>query len=234
MLTELLDTIQCIDCVEGFKRIPNNSIDLIIADPPYGISRELNCKNQRLGRTAKLNFNFGEWDKFNKEWFEIAIKKTKGWIITFCAKKDIGTYWDILEKNDFVAIDSLAWVKPDPLPLNAKSRFLNAWESIVVGKKSGAYWGSKYFPNVLKFQAPKGRERIHPTQKPLELMKKLIELTTKRGGIVLDPFMGSGTTAVACKQLGRHFIGFEISKSFCEIAEKRTSNVSERLELFVQ
>jgi site-specific DNA-methyltransferase (adenine-specific) len=231
MLKEWLDTIQCIDCLEGLKKLPNNSIDLIIADPPYGISRELNCKNQRLGSTAKLNFNFGEWDKFNKEWFEIAIKKTKGWIITFCAKKDIGVYWNILEKSGFVAIDSLAWIKPDPLPLNAKSRFLNAWESIVVAKKPGAYWGSKYFPNIFKFQAPKGKDRVHPTQKPLKLMEELIELTTEKNAIVLDPFIGSGTTAVACKQLGRHFIGFEISKEFCELAKKRLSNVCERLRL---
>lgn len=233
MLKKWLNTIQCIDCREGLKKIQNNSIDLIIADPPYGISRELNCKNQRLGTTAKLNFDFGEWDKFDKEWFEIAIKKTKGWIITFCAKKDIGIYWNILEKNRFVAIDALAWLKPDPLPLNAKSKFLNAWEALVVGKKPGAYWGSRYFPNILKFQAPKGKDRIHPTQKPLGLIKKLIELTTKKGDIVLDPFMGSGTTAVACKQLGRNFIGFEISKEYCELAKKRLNRVNERLEVFL-
>jgi len=233
MLKKWLNTIQNIDCMEGFKKIPDNSIDLIIADPPYGISRELNCKNQRLGTTAKLNFNFGEWDKFNEEWFEIAIMKVKGWIVTFCAKKDIGKYWEILENNNFIAVDSLAWIKPDPLPLNAKSKFVNAWESIVVGKKSGAYWGSNYFQNVLKFQAPKGKERIHPTQKPVGLIKNLIELTTKKGGIVLDPFMGSGTTAVACKQTGRCFIGFEISKEYYELAKERLKRVEEKAELFL-
>lgn len=231
MQKKWLDTIQCLDCTDGLKEIPDESIDLIIADPPYGISRELNCKNKRLGTTAKLNFNFGEWDKFNKEWFEISVKKTKGWIITFCAKKDIGIYWDILEKNGFIAIDALAWVKPDPLPLNAKSRFLNAWESIVVGKQPGAYWGSKYMPNVFNFQAPKGKNRIHPTQKPLELIKKLIVLTTKINGVVLDPFMGSGTTAIACKQLGRQFIGFEISKEYCKSANERLNAISEAIRL---
>ncbi len=233
MIDSWLDTIQCIDCLEGFKKIHDKSVDLIITDPPYGISRELNCKNKRLGTTAKLNFNFGKWDKFNEEWFEIAIEKTKGWIITFCAKKDIGIYWDILEKNGFVAVDSLAWIKPDPLPLNAKSRFLNAWEAIVVGKKNGAYWGSNYFHNTLKFQAPKGKERVHPTQKPVGLIKTLIELTTKKGDIVLDPFIGSGTTGVACKQLGRHFIGFEISKEFCKIARNRISTTDNRLDKFL-
>lgn len=221
------------DCLDGMKDIPAESVDLVITDPPYGISRELNCKNQRLGTTAKLNFNFGAWDKFDTKWFEVAIHKTKGWMATFCAKKDIGVFWGILEKNGFVAIDTLAWIKPDPLPLNAKSRFLNAWEAIVVGKRPGAHWGSNYFPNILKFQAPKGKDRIHPTQKPLELIKKIIELTTKRHDIVLDPFIGSGTTALACKLLGRHFIGFETSQKFCKLAEKRINSTSESLELFL-
>jgi len=233
MIKKWMDTIQCIDCVIGLKKIPDSSIDLVIADPPYGISRELNCKNQRLGRTAKLNFNFGEWDKFNREWLEIAVKKTKGWIISFCAKKDIGIYWDILEKNGFIAIDSLVWQKPDPLPLNAKSRFLNAWEAIIVGKRSGAHWGSTYAHNIFKYQAPKGKERIHPTQKPLGLIRDLIKLTTRKGDIVLDPFMGSGTTAVACKNLGRHYIGFEIDKKYCEQAIKRVNSISSPIEDFL-
>lgn len=224
---EWVDSIQCINCLEGIRQLPDKSIDLIIADPPYGISRKLNCEGERLGRSAKLNFNFGEWDEFNKEWFELSVKKTKGWVITFCAKKDIGVFWDILEENKFVAIDALAWVKPDPLPLNAKSRFLNSWEALVVGKRSGAYWGSNYFTSVIQFQSPKGKSRIHPTQKPIGLIKELVRLTTREGDIVLDPFMGSGTTGVVCKTLGRHYIGFEISEEYCALAKERIQNSSE-------
>jgi len=135
-------------------------------------------------------------------------------------------------KNKFVAIDALVWVKPDPLPLNAKSRFLNAWEALVVGKRSGAYWGSEYFSGVIQFQAPKGKDRIHPTQKPLGLIKTLIQLTTKEGDTVLDPFIGSGTTAIACKVLGRHFIGFEVSAEYCKLAEDRIRNNPESIAMF--
>lgn len=209
-----LNTIQNIDCLEGFKKIPDNSVDLILTDPPYGISRELNCKNQRLGTTAKLNFHFGEWDKFNELWFDIAVKKTKGWIISFCAKKDIGFYWNILEKNDFKAIDVIAWQKPDPIPLNGKTKLLNAWEAAIIGKKAGAYFTGKCRHNIFKYQAPKGKSRIHPTQKPVALIEDLILLTTKKGDIVLDPFMGSGTTAVACVKTERNYIGFEIDKKY--------------------
>lgn len=217
--------------VEELKKIPDKSIDLILADPPYGISRDLNCKNKRLGTTAKLNFNFGEWDKFDKEWFEVATDKTRGWIISFCAKKDIGTFWNILEKKGFLAIDSLVWQKPDPIPLNAKSRFLNAWEAIVVGKKPGGIWNSSYQHNILKFQAPKGRDRIHPTQKPVDLIKKLIELTTKKGDIVVDPFIGSGTTAVASIELSRNYIGFEVSEIYCRQSMQRIKNFQRSLHL---
>ena len=224
-----INTIQCMDCVLGFDYIPNESVDLVITDPPYGISKELNCKGKRLGTTAKLDFNFGEWDKFNIDWFEIAIKKTKGWMMTFCAKKDVGYFIDILEKNGFVAIDVIVWQKPDPIPLNAKSRFLNAWEAIVVGKRPGAYWGSTYEHNIIKMQAPKGKNRIHPTQKPVELIKRLIELTTRKGDLVLDPFMGSGTTAVACIESKRDYLGFEISKEYHKQANNRISHTTTSL-----
>ena len=83
---EDLNKIYCIDCMEGFKKIPDRSVDLLLTDPPYGISRELNCKGQRLGTTAKLNFDFGEWDKLNHHWIEEALRKIKGWVIIFCAK----------------------------------------------------------------------------------------------------------------------------------------------------
>lgn len=213
-LKNWVNTIQNIDCLDGLKEIPDESIDLILTDPPYGISQELNCKGQRLGTTAKLNFNFGEWDQFNKEWFKIAVKKTSGWMISFCAKKDIGFYWDILEKSDFKAIDVIVWQKPDPIPLNGKTKMLNAWEAAIIGKKAGAYFSGRCQHNIFKYQAPKGKSRVHPTQKPVGLMKELITLTTKKGDLVLDPFMGSGTTAIACIATGRNFIGFEIDKKY--------------------
>jgi DNA modification methylase len=223
-LKDWTNTIQCMDCLEGLKQLPDNSIDLLMADPPYGISKKLNCKGKRLGTSAKLDFEFGEWDKFNEEWIKISIPKVKGWFISFCAKKDLGTYWNALEQDGFIAIDALVWQKPDPLPLNAKSRFLNAWEVAIIGKKPGATWNSTYQHNILKYQAPKGKNRFHPTQKPIELIKQLIELTTNKNDLVVDPFMGSGTTAAASKMLGRNYIGFEVDKEYCRKAIERVES----------
>ena len=224
-----INTIQNMDCVFGMQNLPDNSVDLILADPPYGISRELNCKGQKLGTTAKLDFNFGEWDKFNNEWFDIALKKTSGWMMTFCAKKDVGLFINKLEEEGFIAVDVIVWQKPDPVPLNAKSKFLNAWEAIVIGKKPNAIWNSSYEHNIIKVQAPKGKDRFHPTQKPLKLIQKLIELTTPKNGLVLDPFMGSGTTAVASIELHRNYLGFEISKDYWKQSIERINKLPQKL-----
>jgi site-specific DNA-methyltransferase (adenine-specific) len=229
IIKKWVDTIQCINCIQGIEQLPDNSVNLVLTDPPYGISRELNCKNKRLGTTAKLDFNFGAWDILDMKWVNLVLPKVSDWFITFCAKRDIGAIWGMLEKNKFVAIDALVWQKPDPLPLNAKSRFVNSWEALVCGKRPGGYWAGKYEHNIFKFQAPKGKSRIHKTQKPLGLIKHIIGLTTRKGHLVLDPFMGSGTTAIACKELKRHFIGFEISEIYCKEAEKRLVNTQDTL-----
>jgi len=225
-----LNTIQCIDCIEGLKKLPDNSIDLLIADPPYGISKKLNCKGKRLGTTAKLDFEFGEWDKFNKKWLEIAIPKIKGWFISFCAKKDLGVYWNALEHDGFIAVDAIVWQKPDPLPLNAKSRFLNAWEVAVVGKMPGATWNSNYEHNIFKFQAPKGKDRIHPTQKPLELIKRFVLGATKENDIIIDPFAGSGALPLVAHRYKRRYIAIEKEKEYYKLMIKRLE-ASEQLEM---
>ena len=219
------------DCVSGMKKIKNNTVDLLLTDPPYGISQTLNCKGQRLGSTAKLNFDFGNWDGIQDltRWCTPALKKVRGWAIIFCAKRDIGTYWSYLEQEGFVAIDSIVWQKPDPVPLNGKTKLLNAWESAVIGKRNGAFFGGYCTHNIFKYQAPKGKTRVHPTQKPLDLIIRLIELFTNQNDLVFDPFAGSGTTAVACKKLNRKFIGFEKDEKYHQIAEKRI-NISNKKE----
>lgn len=221
-----LNKIYNSDGIAGLNRVQDGSIDLLLTDPPYQISQKLNCKGQRLGRTAKLDFEYGEWDEKNGSadhigWVDAALPKVRGWAIIFCAKQDISYYWKYFEKHDFKAIDVIVWQKPDPLPLNGKTKMLNAWEGAIIGKRNGAVFSGFCTHNIFKHQAPKGKDRLHPTQKPLALFRKLIELTTKEHDIVLDIFMGSGTTAAACIQTNRNFIGFETEKEYCLKARKR-------------
>ncbi len=231
----VLNRIYNSDGVKGLDKIPDSSIDLLITDPPYGISQKLNCKGQKLGTTAKLDFDYGKWDQSWQDneqfikWADVALKKVKGWAIIFCAKQDISKYWSYFEKHGFKAIDVIVWQKPDPIPLNGKSKLLNAWESAIIGKKNSAFFGGYCTHNIFKYQAPKGKSRVHPTQKPLGLFKELIELTTQENAIVLDIFMGSGTTGIACKQLNRNYIGFETNKKYCMDAKKSIEKESIRI-----
>ncbi|HLC57512.1 MAG TPA: site-specific DNA-methyltransferase, partial [Candidatus Nanoarchaeia archaeon] len=164
-------------------------------------------------------------------WVGEALKKTKGWAVIFCAKRDIGRYWELLEKEGFIGIDALVWQKPDPVPLNGKSKFLNAWESAIIGKRNSAFWGGYCTHNIIKCQAPKGKDRIHPTQKPLKLIQELIRLTTKENDIVLDPFMGSGTLPVVAKMHGRKFIGIDNNEEFVDLSNKRLALASKEEKL---
>lgn len=204
------------DCMTELDKIHDNSCSLLLTDVPYGINKTLNCKGERLGTTAKLDFEFGNWDSVSFDWCEKALKKTKGWVIIFCAKRNIGDYWDILEKNGFIGVDSLVWQKPDPLPLNGKTKFLNAWESAVIGKRNGAVFNGYCTHNIFKYQAPKGKDRFHPTQKPLKLFQELIRLTTNKDDVVLDPFAGIGTTALACLNESRNYICIEKEQKYFE------------------
>ena len=107
VLDSLLNKIHNIDCMKGMKAIPDSSIQLLIADPPYGISKTLNCKGQKLGSTAKIDFDFGDWDTDNgqnfTEWCKEGLKKTSGWAIIFCAilvvLKKILVFIGIIWKN---------------------------------------------------------------------------------------------------------------------------------------
>ena len=113
--------------------------------------------------------------------------------------------------------------------MNGKTKMLNAWETAIIGKKAGTNFNGKCQHNVFKYQAPKGKSRIHPTQKPIGLIRELVLLTTKNGDTVLDPFMGSGTTAIACIETKRNYIGFEIDKKYHKQSLERIKNLQRPL-----
>jgi len=249
-----LDKIYNMDCIEGMKQLDDNSIDLIVTDPPYGITQ---CK----------------WDKklaLNILWSEIKrIIKSKKPII-FTASQPF-TSKLVMSNIDWFKYEWI-WCK------NKASNFLNAtWqplkehEEILVFASSGKpiynvqltnridkernkyFYKKKFKTNpkhvgncdrVKKYTNISKRypstilqidvERNgHPTQKPLKLFEYLIKTYSNENNIVLDCFIGSGTTAVACKRLHRHFIGFEINKEYYDISLQRLLNVPGRLENWI-
>jgi site-specific DNA-methyltransferase (adenine-specific) len=224
----MIDRIIQGDCLDVMKDIPDKSIDLVLTDPPYGISKQLNSnkpktKSHFYRRKTQVNYNFGEWDNATFEWVDLVLPKIKGWFCSFCAKEHIGLLYSKLIANEFVGINTCVWEKPNPVPLNSKTGFLNSWESFVVGKRSNGIFNSGYQKNIFKCVVEYGTHRFHPTQKPVDLIEDIVSLLSNENDIILDCFLGSGTTAVACVNLKRHFIGIEKEQEYVDIANKRVA-----------
>ena len=216
------------DSIEFMKELDNNSIDAIITDPPYNISRDNNFKT--MGRNG---IDFGEWDKnFNlTNWIKIAqsLLKKGGNIVIFNSWKNMSYIVEELEKNNFEVKDLIRWKKTNAMPRNRDRRFITDYEVAVWAVKKGGKWtfnrlsDTYEIPEIVGGITPKS-EKInggHPTQKPIYVMKWLIERLTNENDIVLDPFMGSGTTGVACKELNRKFIGSELDKNYFNMAQQK-------------
>ena len=216
------------DCLELLKTLENESIDALITDPPYNIARDNNFTS--MGRAG---IDFGDWDKgFNLiSWLPIAIEKLKkgGNIIIFTSWKNTTPIIKELEKINCEAKDMIRVEKSNPMPRNRDRRFVTDYEIAIWAVKKGAKWTFNRFdekyerPLIETSVTPKSQkiDKGHPTQKPLYAMKWLIERLTNDGDVVLDPFMGSGTTGVACQNLNRDFIGCELSDEYFEMAQKR-------------
>lgn len=223
------------DCMDILKTIPDNSIDLVLTDPPYNISskRKLFRSNSTL---EPISYDFGEWDyNFDPIPFLNEVKRVLneyGNLVVWTSEQLFPTYRNWCGEN-LHPKQLLVWVKENPVPQFSMLGYRQATEI--------AFWASKGKitkdnPNFIfqtqsemtnVFYAPvvSGRERVdHPTQKPLSIFTQLVNTHCKKGGMVLDPFMGSGTTGVACVDTGRNFIGIELSEKYFNIAKQRIDN----------
>lgn len=208
-------------------------VDLILTDPPYCVSRDYQLGFSNMGRSG---MNYGEWDYgFNQtEWIELSadIVKPGGSVIIFNDWKNFSYLVESLEKNGFLIKDLIRWEKTNPMPRNVNSRYVTDFEMAiwaVKAKKKGNVKWTFNKPEDVPYLKPcyrtgvvlGGKKRIHPTQKSLELFESIIKVHTNEGELVFDPFCGSGTTAVACKNTNRNFIGSEIDSNYYEKALKR-------------
>ena len=219
------------DCLDLMKDIPAGSVDAIITDPPYNISRDNNFHT--MGRAG---IDFGEWDKgFNlTKWIDVAqpVLKKGGNIVIFNDWKNLSYIVESLESNDFVVKDLIRWKKTNAMPRNRDRRFITDYEVAIWAVKKGGKWAfnrlsdTYEIPEITGGLTPKSEKLNggHSTQKPVYLMKWLLERLTDDDDAILDPFMGSGTTGVACKNLNRKFIGIELDEDYYDIATNRIEN----------
>lgn len=215
-----------------FKLVLNSvheEVDLILTDPPYSISKKTGFKH--LGKNSierfAVSMDFGKWDKKEinlKTFSELSFQALRkgGTIICFYDLWKITKVQEAFISAGFKMIRLIIWEKTNPVPLNSHNNYLsNSREVAILGVKGGKpTFNSKYDNGVYHF--PIHREkRIHPTQKPLQLMETLIKKHSKTNDLVIDPFLGSGSTAVASLKLKRRFIGGDKDRSYVEKAKKR-------------
>jgi site-specific DNA-methyltransferase (adenine-specific) len=198
---DFIDQIICGDCFDVMKEMPDNSIDLIITDPPYGMNFQSNHRKIKYDK-IKNDDTFPLWifDEFNRI--------TKKAIYIFCR-------WDNLTELP-KPTSVLAWIKNNWSMGDLKHEHGRQWEAICFYPKQEHEF-EKRIPDVIK--AKRTGNNFHATEKPIDVMMSLIQ--ANKGELVLDPFAGSGSTLVAAQALKRKFIGVEIDTDYCETARQR-------------
>lgn len=213
------------DCLELMKDIPDESVDAVITDPPYNISRENHFSS--MGRSGVY---FGDWDKgfdqvsYLKELFRVL--KKGGTAVIFNSQQNVGLLNQYADERDLLFKDVIYWVKSNPMPRNRDRRYVTSVENAVTIVKKGKKWTFNrqrptYENGLFKYPIVSPKERIHPTQKPVQLMEDLVRIHSNENDVILDPFLGSGSTGVACVNTNRNFIGMEVNEEYFNKAKNR-------------
>jgi site-specific DNA-methyltransferase (adenine-specific) len=234
------------DCRELFSKIDSEAVDMIFADPPYNLSKS-NFKIRFVNSGgADLNTNKGSWDiqessefeKFTEEWLRESFRVLRPGGAIWVA----GTYHNIymvgylMQKIGFEILNEVLWHKSDATPNLSCTRFVADHENFIWARKGKGNTfnyevmkemnGGKQMRSIWTRGKTAGGKKIHPTQKPEWLLERVVLATTKEGDLILDPFMGSGTTAVVAKKLKRNFIGSEIDTQYFELSKQRIESIN--------
>ena len=247
-MTKFCNSIINGESLEVLKKIPSKTFDLVFADPPYNMQIGEKLKRPDNSKVHGVNdkwdqfLNFKHYDEFSKEWLKECkrILKDNGsmWVI--------GTYHNIfrlgyhIQNLNYWILNDVIWRKNNPMPNFKGTRFTNAHETLIWASKSKKskytfnYQSLKCLNDDLQMRSDwtlpicNGKERlkkngkkIHSTQKPEALLHRIILATTNKGDLICDPFIGTGTSAVVAKKLGRKYFGIEKDKKYFGAANKR-------------
>lgn len=234
-----LNHIYNMDCLEGMKQIPERSIDLVVCDPPYLIGNQgggfwskakegnhYNARGTRKGMDKLNDIKDGIGEIFLDKICQM-MKRIN--IYIFCSQKQIPQYIDYFVNKRQCNWNLLSWHKTNPIPA-CGNKYLNDTEYILFFREKGvrlfgSYETKRTFYTTLRNQQDNIRYG-HPTVKPCQIIQNFIVNSSNKGEIILDPFIGSGTTAVACIKENRNYIGFEINKEYFTNAQKRIDEVT--------
>lgn len=232
-LEENMNTIVLGDSYELIKKIPDNSIDLIVTDPPYLINYKTAHRKDKEHKFCKTIANDNNPDLVKaiiKESYRILKENSAMYI--FCSFDKVDFFKQCIESSGFNVKNMIVWVKNNWTAGDLENAYGKQYELCfyvnkglrkINGKRITDVWDSK---NIKGLKRVVGNEQIHQNQKPLELIKMMIKNSSNKNDIVLDCFSGSGTTAVACKEIGRNYIGIEIDKDFHKISVDRLNGIN--------
>ena len=243
------------DTIETMNQLEEGTVDLIFADPPYFLSNDgISCSGGK-----QVSVNKGEWDRdlgleerhqFNREWIAAArrIMTLNGTIFISGTYHNIYSIGMALEQEGFKILNNITWQKLNPPPNLACRCFTHSTETIIWARKDNKKAKHRFNYDLMKeinggkqmkdvwtgALTPKGEKEFgkHPTQKPLYLLERIILAASDEGDLVLDPFVGSGTTCVAAKQLKRNSIGIDENRDYLDIASKRLEAMENEPTLF--
>lgn len=216
------------DCLNGMKKIPDKSIDLIVTDPPYVIETSGAGIYKQADKQYVKELN-GIKDGFDPKILdEICRVMKKINVYFFCSQKQIIPLLDYFVKEKKCNWNIISWHKSNPVPA-CGNKYLTDTEFILFFREKGVKIYGEFATKFTYYVTPLNQKDKklfgHPTIKPIDIVQNFIVNSSQEGDIVLDPFIGSGTTAVAAVNTGRNYIGFELDEQYCAIAEKRINEV---------
>lgn len=240
------------DSIELMSKIQKESIDMIFADPPYFLSNNgITCKSGRMVSVNKAEWDMGmsleEKHRFNRKWIKRChrVLKPNGTIWISGTLHNIYSIGYALEQEGFKILNNITWQKTNPPPNLGCRTFTHSTETVLWAKKDikkskytfnydimKEYNGGKQMKDVWLGSTTKKSEKEkgkHPTQKPLYLLERIIEASTKKGDLILDPFVGSGTTGVVAVGKERYFIGIDMNMDYLKLSEERINEVCQEV-----
>lgn len=244
------------DCLSVLAGLPEKSVDIVFADPPYNLQLQADLYRPNMTKVDAVDdawdrfASFAEYDAFTRAWLAACrrVLKDEGTLWVIGSYHNIYRVGTALMDLDYWILNDVTWVKVNPTPNFRGVRFTNAHETLIWAQKvRGAHYTFNYrsmksVNEDLQMRSDwylslcTGRERLklngakaHPTQKPEALLYRVILATTRRGDVVLDPFFGTGTTGAVAKSLHRHWIGVEREPRYVELARERIEAVQPSL-----
>ena len=226
------------DCLFYMKQVETHSIDLILTDPPYNLGKFMHQRKTNLAKMRNNHFAFSGWDELEYEdWVlemdrffseSFRVMRKGGTMIMFMSLMKLETIITLAQKHGFYYKTVGIWHKLNPMPRNMNINFVNsteAWLYFVKDATTGTFNNEgKVMHDFVETSLTTGNEKkhgSHPTQKPEKLIAHFIKLLTNENEVILDCFMGSGTTATVSERLKRKFIGMEINEKYFNIATNR-------------